>query len=347
MTSSWSIGLVAGLGITLDAFFPEIVQRWRAAGVEVHPAAGTPSALSGTEVLPALTRSPRPRSVLAPRQIRDWVARRDIDILLTNTATASAVSRIRPVGCPVVYFCHGLHWSDGSGPGSLLWRGAETLLLRRTAGLVTINSDDEAWFARHAPAIPRTRPPAGVGLDVSAFPRSPLPGGDVAHLAWIGEYTQRKRPMEALRVAEILRQRGYDFVLHMLGQGALMPEVTSELRRRGLDSHVVLHGQVRTAEMLPTMHAVVHTASWEGLPRALLEAAAVGRHVVAYDVKGVRDVPGARLAPDLDAERLADLVQSLDLAAPESSFVDPDTLSSAHSSDQIREFLQDVLSRRR
>lgn len=346
MSSAWSVGLLAGLGMTLDAFFPEIVQRWRAAGVEVHPAAGTPSSLSGSEVLPALTRSPRPRSLLAPRQIRDWVARRDIDVLVTNTATASAVARVAPVGCPVVYFCHGLHWNDESGPGSILWRATETLLLRRTAGVVTINSDDEAWFARHAPAIPRTRPAAGVGLDVTAFPRTPLPAGDVAQLAWIGEYTQRKRPLEAVRVAEILASRGHDFRLHMLGRGALMPEVTSEVRRRGLESLVVIHGQVRTAEVLPTMHAVLHTAAWEGLPRALLEAAAMGRHVVAYDVKGVRDIPGARLAPDLDAERLADLVQRLDLAAPQSSFVDPDALSSAHSSDQIREFLQDLLASR-
>ncbi len=341
--SSMSVGLLAGLGWTLDGFFPEIVARWREAGLAVHPAAGTESSLSGSEVLPALTRKPHPRNVLAPRQIRDWVARRDIDVVLTNTATASAVARVARVGCPVVYFCHGLHWNDEAGLESVFWRTAESLLLKRTAGVVTINSDDEAWFARKAPAIPRTRPTAGVGLDLSVFPRTEPPGGDVPQLAWVGEYTQRKRPLEAVRVAEILRRRGFDFRLHLMGDGALMPEVRSEVRRLGLEPHVVIRGQVPAAEALPTMHCVIHTAAWEGLPRALLEAAAVGRHMVAYDVKGVRDVPGVKLAPDLDAERLADLVQSTDLLKPDPDLVDPDSLSSAHSSDQIRGFLETVL----
>jgi len=332
--------------MTLDGFFPEIVEHWREAGVEVRPAAGTASSITGSEVLPALTRRPHPRNVLATGQVRDWVRRRGIDVVLTNTATASAVSRAAPVGCPVVYFCHGLHWNNKAGPTSLFWRATENLLLRRTAGVVTINSDDEAWFARHAPGVPRTRLTAGVGLDIKTFARTELPRTEVPQLAWVGEYTRRKRPLEAVRVAEILVRRGHDFRLHMLGDGALRPEVEAEVRRRGLGSHVLVHGQVRVAEVLPSVHGVIHTASWEGLPRVLLEAAAVGRHIVAYDVKGVRDIPGARLVPDLDAEGLAEQLQSIDLTAPDPDLVDPDQLSSVHASDQIRVFLEDVLAGR-
>jgi glycosyltransferase involved in cell wall biosynthesis len=342
---SFSLGLLASQGITLDRFFADIVDRWRQAGVAVHPASGTAGELRDSEVLPALTRRPHPRSVGGPRQIRAWVERHGIDILLTNTATASALARAASVGCPVVYFCHGLHWNDESGLRSLFWRTTEDLLLRRTAGVVTINSDDEAWFARQAPAIPRLRLPGGVGLDLSAFPRRDLPTGDVLELTWIGEYTSRKRPSEAIRLAEILRRRGCDFRLHMLGEGPLMESTRAQVRSMGLDAHVLLHGSVSVAEALPTMHAVVHTAAWEGLPRALLEAAAVGRHIVAYDVKGVRDIPGAKLAPDLDAERLADLVASIDPTAAVPGLVDPESLSFAHSGDQVMVFLEDVLEK--
>src|SRR5699024_4391684 len=48
-----------------------------------------------------------------------------------------------------------------------------------------------------------------------------------------------------------------------------------------------------------------HTATWEGLPRVMLEAVAVGRRTYAFDVKGVRDVPYARLLDDGDTAGMA------------------------------------------
>ena len=40
-------------------------------------------------------------------------------------------------------------------------------------------------------------------------------------------------------------------------------------------------------------HALLHTSEREGLPRVQLEAAAIGRPSFGYDIRGVRDAPGA------------------------------------------------------
>lgn len=61
-------------------------------------------------------------------------------------------------------------------------------------------------------------------------------------------------------------------------------------------------------EPLQRAHALLHTAALEGLPRILLEGLVMGRRAFAFDVKGVRDVPHAFLAPDEDVAGLARLV---------------------------------------
>jgi hypothetical protein len=59
---------------------------------------------------------------------------------------------------------------------------------------------------------------------------------------------------------------------------------------------------------IASSHALLHTAEWEGLPRILLEGMVMGRPAFAYDVKGVRDVPHARLAARPEPGELAQLI---------------------------------------
>ncbi len=51
-------------------------------------------------------------------------------------------------------------------------------------------------------------------------------------------------------------------------------------------------GQVDPRPYLAEADALVHTASWEGYCRTLMEASFVGLPAVSYDVKGCRDVFG-------------------------------------------------------
>lgn len=304
------IGLLASVGPMLDQFFPEIVREWEAAGHTVCTAAGDPAEKLPGTVIDGLTRRPALSTRRAQRALRAWCEAEALDVVVTNSATASALVRTAGLRVPIVYFCHGLHWNRLRGPQDRVWETVEHQLLARTTGVLTLNSDDEAWFRQRMPAHTVHRLHAGVGLDLGRYPRRPLPPHGVLQLVWIGEHTKRKRPWHALDVVAELEDRGIDARLTMVGDGALLDATRTDVSRRKLERSVRVPGWGDASAELADAHALIHTATWEGLPRVMLEAVAVGRRTYAFDVKGVRDVPYASLLADGDAAGMAAAIAS-------------------------------------
>lgn len=308
-------------------------------------AAGTPSAALPGTLVAGLTRRPALSAQAAQRGLRDWCVRQRLDVVVTNSATASALVRIAEVPAPVVYFCHGLHWNRLRTLPDLLWQSVEHQLLARTAAVITINSDDEAWFRQRMPEHTVLRIAAGVGLALDSYPRTPLPAGPL-RLAWIGEHSERKRPWLAVEVAGLLRRRGIDVTLTMIGTGDRLERTRARIRAAGLTDRVHAVGWGDAAGALADSHALLHTATWEGLPRVMLEAIAVGRRSYAFDVKGVRDIPGAVLVPDGDVAGLAAAIGA-DAGSGllrEPVATDPGFLASDAVAGLIRTFLAGVIA---
>nr|WP_255409525.1 glycosyltransferase [Cryobacterium sp. Y29] len=287
-----------------------MVAEWRAMGTEVVTAASTASKLHPFTRIPSLSRGPSMRNLLAPQQIRRWIGAVRPDVILTNTATASAISRVSQLSIPVVYFCHGLHWNQGRTASDQMWKMIEAGLVSRTAGVITINQADEEWFS------PRMRPEQllrlrfGVGVPLQNYSQfSVVPDGRV-RLLWVGEFTDRKQPHDAILVVKRLKELGVDCTLTMLGEGPLLQRVRDHVKDANLDSIVTLPGRADVQNYMQMATALVHTAKWEGLPRVMLEALACGRKSYAYDVKGVRDIPGARLVLEGSPHLLADAIRS-------------------------------------
>lgn len=298
------IGLLTSVGSMLDAFFPEIVREWEASGHTVLTAAGDRAKILPGTIVEGLTRRPAISARRAQRGLKAWSEEGRLDVVVTNSATASALVRTAGLRVPVVYFCHGLHWNRLRTPQDRLWQTVEHQLLVRTAGVLTLNSDDDAWFRRRMPAHAVHRLIPGVGLDLERYPRTALPAGPLS-LAWIGEHSRRKRPWFALDVAAGLKAAGTDATLTMVGVGSLLELTRSDVRRRGLEDVVHVVGWADAAQALAGAHALIHTATWEGLPRVMLEAFAMGRRTYGFDVKGVRDSPGAVLVEEGDVAGMA------------------------------------------
>src|SRR5699024_471784 len=141
-----------------------IADRWRELGAVVKPAAGTlAEEFTSPTVLSAVTRKPSPRNWRAVRELRDWVRDEHLEVVMTNTATASSLVRVAGIGVPVIYYCHGLHW-NGQRLVDLLFRVIEMSLLSCTDAIACTNSSDADCFTRHAPRSPRLRLLGGVGL---------------------------------------------------------------------------------------------------------------------------------------------------------------------------------------
>jgi glycosyltransferase involved in cell wall biosynthesis len=284
--------------------------------------------------------------VHAGASLRQWVRDNDLSVVVTSTATASALARMALRDVPVVYFCHGLHWEHNGGATGLPWKAVETLALKRTSGVITLNGEDERWFKRHAPGLPLVRLPYGVGIDPATYPRTSRRIAGTTRLCWIGEFSARKNPSHAVRVADALRRRGATFHLDMLGSGSQFEATQRLVRDLGLEDHVALHGHQPVQPFIESADALMHTAKWEGLPRVFLETLATGRRVFSYDIKGARDIPCATLTPYGDVAAMAEgLARFARDAAPDTEGFPPiEHLSYASSAHEIARFVEAVCS---
>ena len=337
------LGLLATVDRTIDAFFLRMIEQWTSQGVDVSIATGDAAPESGRLHVPHLNRRPGIESFGALRELRRW--RSEHDVVLTNTAVASALVRMTRSDTPVVYFAHGLHWNRPTGLRTMPWRVIEAQLLKRTAGMIVLNDEDERWV-RHRYRGPVKRLAFGVGLDVSQFSRRAPIDDPVLRLAWMGEFSTRKRPHHAVLLASRLKDAGVPFHLDMWGLGALHSEVATSIREAKLDSQVTLAGFGNSRDAIGNAHALVHTATWEGLPRTIVEASALGRPTFGYAVKGVRDGPATITVPDGDDSAMAQEILSHwsagALHRPIEPLPSPSDLDDRRAADHILEFVNEV-----
>lgn len=339
------IGVLASIGETIDAFFPPLIARWEEEGHEVFTAAETP-AQGNHDLLENLSRRPSLKNLLGNRDIERWVQSRDLDVVITNTATASFVARMRPLSVPVIYFCHGLHWDDPNGIGSRMWQLAEKSALKNTDAVVVINHDDENWFRENFDSGRVHRLLSGVGVPLDRFPRSPAPPvADGVRLAWGGEFSHRKRPHLAVQVMKELKELDTPFHLTMCGDGPLLKQTEEQIDELGLSDCLTLAGLVpRFDEYVARSHALLMTSTWEGLPRVGLEALAIGRPVFAFDVKGTRSLPVVHLAEGDSPAALAEVIAAHPFGKPGANpEIEPEILSPMYSADALLDIASSVV----
>ncbi len=158
----------------------------------------------------------------------------------------------------------------------------------------------------------------GAGVDTERFRPTPEPQGTptvalIARMLWdkgVGEYVE---------AARILKAKGLAATLVLVGApDARNPGAISETQLRAWDAEGVvrwLGHRTDIAAILARCHIACLPSYREGLPKALLEAMAAGRPIVATDVPGcreaVRDRDNGLLVPSRDAGALARALETL------------------------------------
>lgn len=187
------------------------------------------------------------------------------------------------------------------------------------------NQDDLATFVeRRLVRADQARRVPGSGIDASQFAPVPLPSGATRFLL-IARLLGDKGVREYVAAARLLKSEGAAASFLLLGP--LDEANRTALRATELDSWVaegVLEYLGVADDVRPHIaaaHAVVLPSYREGLPRSLLEGAAMGRLLVATDVPGCRDVVvdgvnGFLCAPR-DAQALASAMRKVIALSPE------------------------------
>jgi glycosyltransferase involved in cell wall biosynthesis len=182
------------------------------------------------------------------------------------------------------------------------------------------NPDDQRYFVeRQIVPLERTRLIPGAGVAVDWIVPAPRPQG-IPIILCVSRMIRNKGILELVEAAKLLRERGLEFELYLVGdvdernptsltcEELRAVEAKGNVRWLGLRSDVPDLLKSASIFCLPTYYR-------EGLPRALVEAAAAGRAIVTTDVPGCREVVvngvNGYLVPPRDVSALAEALSTL------------------------------------
>jgi glycosyltransferase involved in cell wall biosynthesis len=333
---------VTTVDLSLDVLLGYQLRRFAAAGFEVvgvsapgtHVAALEADAIRHVPV-ERLTRTWGPAADLgALAELRRVFRRERPAIVHTHNPKSGVLGRVAARGARVpviVNTVHGLYEPEGMSSAR---RFAVTRAERwsmRLSHHELFQSQEDLDRARSARMVPAGRASwLGNGVDLGRFDPARVDAGAVARLraAWggapvvgaVGRLVAEKGYPELFEAWRAVRRIHHDAVLVVVGPDEPDKDdrLDPELVRRAVADGVHVHGEGRHEEM-PALYAafdlVVLASHREGMPRSAIEASAMGRPVVATDIRGCREVVDdgvtGELVPVRDPAALAEAIGCL------------------------------------
>ena len=288
-------------------------------GVEVHLLSGPTTGPEGS-LEPELARLPDllthvPTLVRPIHPLKDWRALRQLekilreqkpDLVHTHSGKAGILGRLaaRRAGVPViVHHIHGPSFGPFQGwLANWIFTAAE-----RYAARVTTH------FVCSAQAMTRLYLAAGIGRPdmytriFSGFPVEPFLNA-TNDLAFRRQLGLNENHFVIGKIARLFKLKGHADLLAafqkilpktpharllLVGDGALRNEIENQVRALGLQGKVIFTGLVPPGEVpryVGIMDCLAHLSAREALSRALPQALAAGKPVVAYDFDGADEV---------------------------------------------------------
>ena len=194
--------------------------------------------------------------------------------------------------------------------------------LRRPGSCLLVENPEDLAFLKTGGADPGDRITmlGGAGIDPVAYPARPDPANPIPIAAFVARMIRSKGVHVLMDAARILAERGVPFVIDLWGETddgnpeAMSIETLNRWsdgarnRYRGFTRDVARVWEGADIFVLPAI-------SREGMPRALLEAAASARPLIVTDVPGCRhfvtDGVEGLIVPPGDATALADALARL------------------------------------
>ena len=194
--------------------------------------------------------------------------------------------------------------------------------LRRAAGggrVIVQNPEDGAALAGIGIAREKLVLIRGSGVDTAHFAPLPEPAGPVVTVALVARMLRSKGVFEAAEAVRRLRAQGLAIELVLAGPTDDNADSLDDRALAALATEPGIAWLGRVEDVREVWRraaiAVLPSSYGEGVPKALLEAAACARPIVASDMPGCREVvrPGETglLAPPRDVGALAEALAAL------------------------------------
>ncbi|MGZ4547530.1 MAG: glycosyltransferase [Blastococcus sp.] len=287
----------AGVPRVVAALVADQVAR----GYDVHVAApsgpglGTTAAALGATVHDwAAGRSPDHRVAAETRRLARIVDAVDPDVVVLHSAKAGLAGRLAIRGRrPTVFVPHAWSFAAVRGPLAALSTGWEVFAARWADTVVCVSDDEHAAGAAAGIDAPTVVVPNGVDVD-ALYPRPAAAARDRLGLPHVPT---------VVCVGRLAEQKGQDLLLAAWAEVLdAVPEAQLVLvgdgpERAALEAAapagVRFAGAQDPTDFYAAADVVALPSRWEGGPLVPLEAMAMGRPVVAFDVQGVRAALGS------------------------------------------------------
>lgn len=194
-----------------------------------------------------------------------------------------------------------------------------TALARSATVFFQNRHDRDLFVAQRLVHAPRTVLLPGSGIDLAQFVPNPAGEGPSPVFLMVARLLRDKGVVEFAEAARIVRQTRPDVAFQLLGfldvqnRTAIDRAMVDGWEREGILDYLGEAADVRP--YLARATAVVLPSYREGMPRSLLEAAAMGRPLIATDVPGCTEIArageNAFLCAPRDARSLANAMLAL------------------------------------
>jgi glycosyltransferase involved in cell wall biosynthesis len=290
-----------------EVFAAELAGALTTRGHEVTltPLYGGPPTLAVTPEVRRSAIDGKPRPGVSPalvRQLAGLLREETPDVIQANgsdtlkyAVMARFVARSRT---PLVYRNISMVRQWGTGP---VRRRILCMLLSRVERVASVSEasrrdllatgalpDSRVIVIPRGIPVPETVDRAGARKRLSAL------GIDLGHqpiLFHVGSHTPEKNHAQLIQAFSRIRSVMPEAGLVVLGAGPLTGEIRSLIDSTGLGAAISLLGaRADIADLLPAADLLLLPSHIEGIPGAVLEAAAVEVPAVAYDVGGVSEV---------------------------------------------------------
>lgn len=219
-------------------------------------------------------------------QIKAVAEELDIDVVHAHSSWAGAYARIGTLKTPVVYEPHCFVFDDPQRGRLLKWiyRRAEIALGKNTSAVIAL-TPHEHKLAENVVARERV-----VWLpNVPSVPSMPRPVGkkDTAspEIVMVGRLARQKDPLFFASLFENLKEKGIATKLTWIGDGE------AHYRKILVDSGIEVTGWLNDTELVERLSRATlyfHSASYEGFPLSVLDAAAVGLPILGRNLPSFR-----------------------------------------------------------
>ena len=259
------------------------------------------------QIVPELVRPVHPlKDYLALRKLTRLFREQQPGIVHTHSGKAGVLGRLAAVNAGVPVIVHTIH-----GPSFGPWQGAvansiftaaERRAARVTSHFVCVADAMTEQYLQAGIGSPALFTTIRSGFDLETFLHTQ---NDPALRSQLG-----LKPDDIVigKIARLFKLKGHDDLLDiaselvsseprirflLLGDGAWRERLEQRARQLGLAAHFCFAGLVPPSEVarhIGVMDFLVHLSYREGLPRALPQALAATKPVIAYDVDGAREV---------------------------------------------------------